>query len=179
MASSAATPELRYAILAGPTGSGKTELALRIAEAHGTEIVGADAFQVYAGLDLLSAKPSKAQREQVPHHLVDFVPLARRYDAFQYGQDARAAIATLNAAGKVPLVVGGTGFYLQALTSRLPDLPPPDPALRAQLAATELDELTARLRVLDPESWARVDLQNQRRVRRADWQPDAHEHPRG
>ncbi|MBV9490785.1 MAG: tRNA (adenosine(37)-N6)-dimethylallyltransferase MiaA, partial [Verrucomicrobia bacterium] len=99
-----AHPALRYAILTGPTGSGKSELALRFAETQGTEIVGADAFQVYAGLDLLSAKPPKAQRQLVPHHLVDFVPLDRCYDAFQYGQDARAAIAAVNAAGKVPLV---------------------------------------------------------------------------
>ncbi|MBV9490492.1 MAG: tRNA (adenosine(37)-N6)-dimethylallyltransferase MiaA, partial [Verrucomicrobia bacterium] len=127
----------------------------------------ADAFQVYAGLDLLSAKPSKAQRQQVPHHLVDFVPLARCYDAFQYGQDARAAIAAVNAAGKVPLVVGGTGFYLEALTSRLPEFPPADPGLRAELESAGHHNLVARLQALDPEGYARIDLRNPRRVLRA------------
>ena len=140
---------------------------MRIAEAHGTEIVGADAFQVYDGLDLLSAKPSNRQRERVPHHLVGFVPLACSYDAWQYGQHAREAVASVNRAGKVPLVVGGTGFYLQALTSRLPDLPAPDPELRARLGAIAHEELVKQLHTLDPYGFTRIDLRNPRRVLRA------------
>lgn len=163
----AAYSDLRYVIFSGPTAAGKTELAMRIAEAHHTEIIGADAFQVYEGLDLLSAKPSSRQRERVPHHLVGVVPLTHSYDAYQYGQHAREAIARLNEAGTVPLVVGGTGFYLQALTFRLPGLPAPDPELRARLGAIAHSELVKRLRTLDPHGCARIDLQNPRRVLRA------------
>jgi tRNA dimethylallyltransferase len=163
----AAHPDLRYVIFSGPTAAGKTELAVRIAEAHDTEIVSADAFQVYDGLDLLSAKPSSRQRERVPHHLVGIVPLTRSYDARQYGQHAREAIARVNGAGKVPLVVGGTGFYLQALTSRLPDLPAPDPELRARLGAIAHKELVKQLHTLDPHGFSRIDLRNPRRVLRA------------
>jgi tRNA dimethylallyltransferase len=163
----AAHSGLRYVIFSGPTAAGKTELAVRIAEAHGTEIIGADAFQVYDGLDLLSAKPSGRQRERVPHQLVGIVPLTHSYDASQYGRDARAAIARVNRAGQVPLVVGGTGFYLQALTSRLPDLPAPDPELRARLGAIPHADLVKQLCTLDPRGWKRIDLQNPRRVLRA------------
>jgi tRNA dimethylallyltransferase len=154
-------------IFGGPTAAGKTELAVRIAEAHGAEIVNADAFQVYEGLDLLSAKPSSRQLERVPHHLVGIVPLTHPYDAAQYGRHAREAIARVNAAGKVALVVGGTGFYLQALTSRLPDLPAPDPGLRARLGAVAHEELVKRLQSLDPRGFTRIDLRNPRRVLRA------------
>ncbi|MBV8900048.1 MAG: tRNA (adenosine(37)-N6)-dimethylallyltransferase MiaA [Verrucomicrobia bacterium] len=158
---------LRYVIFGGPTAAGKTELAMRIAEAHDTEIVSADAFQVYEGLDLLSAKPSRQQRERVPHHLIGIVPLTWPYDARQYGEHAREAIARVNRAGKVPLVVGGTGFYLQALTSRLPDLPAPDSALRARLGTMSHDELVKQLYTLDPHGFTRIDLRNPRRVLRA------------
>jgi tRNA dimethylallyltransferase len=163
----AARSDLRYVIFSGPTAAGKTELAVRIAEAHDTEIVSADAFQVYEGLNLLSAKPSSQQRERVSHHLVGIVPLTQSYDARQYGQHAREAIARVNRAGKVPLVVGGTGFYLQALTSRLPDLPIPDPELRTRLASMAHEDLVEQLHTLDPQGFTRIDLRNPRRVLRA------------
>lgn len=163
----AAGSGLRYVIFSGATAVGKTELAVQIAEAHDTEIVNADAFQVYKGLDLLSAKPSGRQFQRVPHHLVGIVPLAHRYDAAQYGRHAREAIARVNRAGKVPLVVGGTGFYLQALTFRLPDLPAPDPELRARLGAVAQEELVKQLHSLDPHGFTRIDLRNSRRVLRA------------
>jgi tRNA dimethylallyltransferase len=167
MSLSAARFDLRYVIFSGPTAAGKTELAVRIAEAHGTEIVSADAFQVYAGLDLLSAKPSSQQRARVLHHLVGIVPLTHSYDARQYGQHAREAIARVNETGKVPLVVGGTGFYLQALTCRLPDLPAPDPELRTRLASMAREDLVKQLHTLDPHGFTRLDLRNPRRVLRA------------
>lgn len=167
MSSPASRSTLRYVIFSGPTAAGKTELAVRIAEAYGTEIVSADAFQVYEGLDLLSAKPSNRQRERVRHHLMGIVPLTCSYDARQYGEHAREAIARVNRAGKVPLVVGGTGFYLQALTSRLPDLPAPDPKLRARLGTMPPEELVKQLSTLDPHGFARIDLRNPRRVLRA------------
>ncbi|MBW0000967.1 MAG: tRNA (adenosine(37)-N6)-dimethylallyltransferase MiaA [Verrucomicrobia bacterium] len=158
---------LRYVILGGSTAAGKTDLAVRIAEGHGTEIVSADAFQVYDGLDLLSAKPSREQRKRVPHHLVGFVPLPQPYDAHQFGRHAREAIARANSAGKIPLVVGGTGFYLHALTSRLPELPAPDPELRSRLEAMAPEHLIKELHTLDPHGFNRIDLQNPRRVLRA------------
>jgi tRNA dimethylallyltransferase len=163
----AARSVLRYVIFGGPTAAGKTELAVRFAEAHDTEIVSADAFQVYKGLDVLSAKPSSQQRERVPHHLVGIVPLTYSYDARQYGEHAREAIARVNRAGKIPLVVGGTGFYLQALTSRLPDLPAPDPELRTRLGTIPHEELVKQLHTLDPHGFTRIELRNPRRVLRA------------
>lgn len=162
-----ASSDLRYVILSGPTAAGKTDLAVRIAEAHGTEIISADAFQVYAGLDLLSAKPSSEQRRRVSHHLVGFVPLTRCYDAHQYGQHAREAVARANRAGQIPLVVGGTGFYLHALTFRLPELPAPDPELRSRLETMAPENLIKELHTLDPHGFNRVDRQNPRRVLRA------------
>ncbi len=160
-------PTLHFVILAGPTATGKTALGVELAEEYGAEIVGADAFQIYDGLDTLSAKPGPEERRRVPHRLIGTVPLAQRYDARQYGEEARRAIWQVNAAGKVALVVGGTGFYLEALTSRLPDLPPPDPDLRAELATMSLGELVGALRRLDPASHARIDRLNPRRVQRA------------
>ncbi|HEY0791576.1 MAG TPA: tRNA (adenosine(37)-N6)-dimethylallyltransferase MiaA [Chthoniobacterales bacterium] len=158
---------LRYVILAGPTATGKSEAAVRVAEACGTEVIGADAFQAYAGLDLLSAKPTVRQRERVPHHLIGVVPLTATYNAHQYAQQARAIVQSLNAAGRVPLVVGGTGFYLRALTHTLPELPAPDSDLRAELQAEPLERLLEELARLDPAAFLRIDRQNPRRVVRA------------
>jgi tRNA dimethylallyltransferase len=158
---------LRYVILAGPTAVGKSEVAVEAAEGCGTEIVGADAFQAYAGLDLLSAKPTPGQRERVRHHLIGVVPLTATYNAHRYAQQARAIVQNLNEIGKVPLIVGGTGFYLRALTHPFPELPPPDPDLRSRLQAEPLEHLLEELARLDPISFSQIDRQNPRRVVRA------------
>lgn len=153
--------------LVGPTAVGKTSLAVELAEQTGAEIVSADAFQVYEGLDLLTAKPTLDQRRRIRHHLVGCVPLADSYNVARFLQEARAAIDDIQRRGKPALVVGGSGLYVKALTHGLADLPEAQPALRAELAALPLVELLSRLRSLDPKTAAVIDIHNPRRVIRA------------
>ena len=158
-------PETAFFLL-GPTAVGKSDLAVELAEQVDGEIVGADAFQIYDGLDTLSAKPSAALRARVPHHLVGTVPLASAYDVATYREAALACITDIAARGKVPILCGGAGLYVRAITHGLSeDLPMADPALRARLEAEPLLTLVERLRLLDPE--ATVDEKNLRRVVRA------------
>ncbi len=140
---------------------------MRVAELCGAEIVGADAFQIYAGLDLLTAKPSAELRARAPHHLVGEIPLTQPFDVARYAALATQRIAEIHARGKRALIVGGTGLYVRALTHGLAALPPADAALRAEFEALPLAELEARLRALDPIAAAQIDLKNPRRVIRA------------
>ena len=154
-------------VLAGPTAVGKTDLAIRIAQNLQTEIVGGDAFQLYRGLDILTGKPTPAQLATVPHHLVGILPLTELCDAHKYALLARQTIAALNRSGTIPLVVGGTGFYLQALEGGIPQLPAADLALRAELNRLSTPELLRDLQTRDPLAWSRIDRHNRRRIIRA------------
>jgi tRNA dimethylallyltransferase len=149
----------------GPTAVGKSELAVALAERMGGEIVGADAFQIYAGLDILSAKPPPTLRARAAHHLIGEWPAAKAFDVGKYHALATQRIEKIVERGRVPVVCGGTGLYVRALTHGLADLPPADPILREELEKEPLPKLVARLRALDPH--ARVDEQNPRRVIRA------------
>lgn len=151
--------------IVGPTASGKSALAMRVAERLGGEIVSADSRQVYRGMDIGTAKPTVQERARVPHHLVDMVDPGERYDVLRYQRDARAALATIRARGHVALVVGGTGLYVRALLDGL-DLGslPHDPAVRARLESEDPTTLHDRLRAIDPEAAARVDARNRRRL---------------
>ncbi|MEO6750163.1 MAG: tRNA (adenosine(37)-N6)-dimethylallyltransferase MiaA [Chthoniobacteraceae bacterium] len=151
--------------LLGPTAVGKSALAVEFAERVGGEIIGADAFQVYAGLDVLSAKPSAELRARVPHHLVGEVPLTAHFDVAQWLARARECVAEITARGLVPIVCGGAGLYVRALTHGLAPLPGADAALRALLEKEPLPVLAERLLSLDPAS--AVDMRNPRRVIRA------------
>lgn len=154
-------------VLTAPTASGKTALSLRLALDYGLEIVAADAFTVYRGLDLGTAKPSAQERAAAPHHLLDVVDVTERYDVARYVQDAEAALSAILARGGRPLVVGGTGFYLAALIRGLPTTPPGvsevRAAIEARLAERGLDTLLA---LLPPDEAARAQ-RNPRRVVRA------------
>ena len=132
----------------------------------GAEIVNADAFQLYRGLETLTAAPSMADRAAVPHHLYGVLDPCERCDAARYAQMARSTLAEIASRGKLALVVGGSGLYLKALTHGLSDLPS-DPAVRAQLAARPLEEKVAMLIERDPAAAARVNLSNPRYVDRA------------
>jgi tRNA dimethylallyltransferase len=154
-------------ILAGPTGAGKTALSLLLASRLEGEIVGADAFQLYRGLPILTAQPSTEERAMIPHHLVGCIDPGESYDAARYGREALESIRNVVARGKRPIVVGGTGLYLKALLGGLDELPPRDHNLRSELARLDLPDLVERLRGLDPEGTANVDLANRRRVERA------------
>lgn len=156
--------------IVGPTGSGKTSVALELAEAGGAEIVNCDSRQIFRGLDIGSAKPTAAERARVPHHLFDVVNPDESFDAARYAAAARAAIAGITARGRRVVVVGGTGLYLRALRFGLFAGPPADPALRARLDAEEdaaPGALHARLTRLDPDSAARLHANDRLRLIRA------------
>ena len=122
-------------ILSGPTAVGKTQLSLTIAKAIGGEIISADSMQVYRGMDIGTAKVSVQERLQVPHHLIDSIDLDESFNVMEFYKHACQAIKEIFAKGAVPIVVGGTGFYIHALIYGPPSGPPSEPALRQQLEA--------------------------------------------
>jgi tRNA dimethylallyltransferase len=158
---------LRFFVLAGPTAVGKSEFAVEIAEQLGTEIVGVDAFQLYQGFHVLSGKPSSALQNRIRHHLISVLPASENCDAARFAALATEEIHRLNKQGLTPLVVGGSGFYIEALLSPLPDLPPADPLLRSQLAKEPLESLLNELKCCDPEAFDEIDKRNRRRIERA------------
>jgi tRNA dimethylallyltransferase len=156
--------------LVGPTGAGKTSVALQLAERWGAEIVNCDSRQVFRGLDIGTAKPTAAERGRVPHHLFDVVDPDQRFDAARYAALARAAIADIRRRGRRVLVVGGTGLYLKALRVGLFAGPAADAALRARLLAEEAaapGTLHARLARVDPPTAARLAVRDRVRLVRA------------
>ena len=124
---------IRICVVAGPTASGKTALAIALARRLGGEIVNADSQQVYRGLDVGTAKPTASERAAAPHHLLDVADPGEGMDAARFVTLADAAIADVSARGRVPIVAGGTGLYLRALLHGVVAAPGRDPALRARL----------------------------------------------
>jgi len=153
--------------IVGPTATGKSELAAEIACRLGAEIVSADAFQVYRGLDLLTAKPDGPTLAKAPHHLLSAVPLSEEMNVEKFRTAAGEALRDIQARGKQAIVVGGSGLYVKVLTHGLSQLPAADPKLRAQLSELSLDELCGQLIHFDPKAVDQVDLKNRRRVTRA------------
>lgn len=153
--------------IVGPTASGKSAVALALAERLGGEIISVDSMQVYRGLDIGTAKPKAEERARVPHHLIDVVELSESFDAAKFVTLASKAQADIAARGRVPIFCGGTGLYLKAYLDGLGQAPPADPALRKQLEAAPPDELLHELAARDPATYARIDKQNPRRVLRA------------
>lgn len=153
--------------ICGPTASGKTALALQKARELDGEIVNADAFQLYRGLEIVSAAPSSEERATVPHHLFGVLDPTHSSDAGTYMRLAKPVIAEIQSRGKTPIVTGGSGLYLKFLTHGPAPLPSGDARLRAELDARPLDELVAQLAALDPKEHARTALQNRRFVSRA------------
>ncbi len=153
--------------LVGPTAVGKTTVALELARLLDAEIVSADSMQVYRGMDIGTAKPSPAERAAVPHHLIDVVEVSEKFDVARYVTLANAAIAAIQRRRKTPLIAGGTGLYLRALTEGLSEAPDADPALRAELEAMGRESVLAELRRIDPEAADRIGPHNFRRLVRA------------
>jgi len=151
----------------GPTAVGKTALAIELAEKFDAEIVNADAFQVYRGLDVLTAKPDAEGQRRVRHHLVGQISLSETMSAAKFRELACGALADIRLRKKNAIVVGGSGLYLKTITHGFDQVPPPDPKLREELTALPLKELAERLQKLSPELAARTDLRNPRRVVRA------------
>ena len=158
---------LRFFVLAGPTAVGKSEFAVEIAERLRTEIVGADAFQIYEGFQILSGKPSTVLRVRIKHHLIGVLPVLENCDAARYTELASKTIQELNQRGVVPLLVGGSGFYIEALLNPLPELPAGDSDLREQLANESLSSLLSELKERDPAAFEKIDQHNRRRIERA------------
>jgi tRNA dimethylallyltransferase len=161
----------RLLALVGPTASGKSALAMRLAEETGAEIVSCDSLQVYRGLDVGSAKPPVEERRRVRHHLVDVVDPDQVFSAADYARLARAALADIRSRGRAAIVAGGTGLYLRALLRGLFTGPPRDVDLRRRLEGVaarfgdvKLHRLLARV---DPASAARLDPRDRVRVIRA------------
>jgi tRNA dimethylallyltransferase len=153
--------------ICGPTASGKSALALEMARELDGEIVNADAFQLYRGLEILSAAPSREDMAIVPHHLYGILDPTESADAGSYVRLARPVIEEIQSRGKTPIVTGGSGLYLKFLTHGPSPLPTGDAALRAGLDARPLEDLVAQLQALDPVEAARTALQNRRFVSRA------------
>lgn len=157
----------RAFFIVGPTATGKSELAADLAREMGAEIVSADAFQIYRGLDLLTAKPAASTLAKAPHHLIGTMPLSEEMNAEKYRRAALRAIDEINSRGKLAIVVGGSGLYVKALTHGLAALPESDPKLREKLNAMSLDDLRSQLARLDPEATRKIDIKNRRRLVRA------------
>jgi tRNA dimethylallyltransferase len=157
----------RAFFIVGPTATGKSELAADVADEIGAEIVSADAFQIYRGLDLLTAKPDASTLAKAPHHLIGTAPLNEEMNAEKYRCAATRAIDEINSRGKLAIVVGGSGLYIRALTHGLASVPETDRRLREKLNAMRLDGLYAQLIEFDPEAAQKIDTKNRRRVARA------------
>ena len=149
--------------IVGPTAVGKSEIAAEVAQRLNGEIISADAFQIYRGLDVLTAKPDPATLAKAPHHLIGAVPLSEEMNVEKY----RAAAEAIIASGKRLIVVGGTGLYIKALTHGLATLPAANPGLREKLERTTNEELFRSLRTLDPATAEKIDRHNRRRLIRA------------
>lgn len=153
--------------IVGPTAVGKSDIAAEVAARCGGELVGADAFQIYEGMRILTAKPTADVLTKAPHHLLDAVPVAHSFDVAQYLEAATRCIREIASRGKLPIVSGGTGLYVWALTHGISDLPAADASIRTRLEALDIAELRQRYAVLDPTGAAHIDSKNKRRLIRA------------
>jgi tRNA dimethylallyltransferase len=158
-------------LLMGPTASGKSALALELAERFDGEIVTVDSAQVYRGMDVGTAKPSAADRACVPHHLIDIIDPTQAYSAAAFARDALACVADIRARGRMPILCGGTMLYFKALTEGLSALPRADAAVREELDRRAAQEgwpaLHAELARVDPVTAARLASTDAQRIQRA------------
>jgi len=157
-------------IICGPTATGKSELALEVAQKYDGEIINADSMQLYQGMDIGTAKLTVEERRGIPHHLLDILKVTQDASVAQYQEQARAAIEDIQSRGKIAIVVGGTGLYIKSIVDEM-NFPETDPELRKKLEdEAELlgaAELYSRLRLLDPEAAAAIEPANIRRIIRA------------
>jgi tRNA dimethylallyltransferase len=158
-------------LLMGPTGAGKSDIALELAERFPFEIVSVDSAQVYRGMDIGTAKPELAIREKIPHHLIDIRDPAMSYSAGEFVRDAAEAMRQIWAKGRQPLLVGGTMLYYHALTVGLAELPEADIRIREQIdgqaAASGWASLHEELARVDPQAAARIHVNDPQRIQRA------------
>ena len=153
--------------MTGPTGAGKSALAVALALRLGGEVVGADAFQIYAGLPILTAQATEDLLSLVPHHLIGFLDPKEGFNAAMYAKAAWRCIRDIESRGRVPILTGGTGLYLKALTHGLVEMPKVNADLRARIRALPVEDALAELCEKDPAAPATIDTRNPVRVRRA------------
>lgn len=158
-------------LLMGPTATGKSAVAVALAEALGGEIVTVDSAQVYRGMDVGTAKPDAATRARVPHHLIDLIDPTESYSAARFCRDAGDAMAAIRSRGRLPILAGGTMLYFKALTEGLSALPRADPAARAAIdaeaARSGWPAMHAQLALVDPVTAARLSPADSQRIQRA------------
>ncbi len=161
----------RAVLIMGPTGAGKTDLAIELATNLPLEIISVDSAMVYRGLDIGSGKPARDVLAQIPHHLIDVLDPAQRYSAGQFLRDARRLIREIGARGRIPLLVGGTMLYFRALTRGLAELPEANAAVRAEIdaraAVTGWPALHSELARVDPDAARRIQPHDTQRIQRA------------
>jgi tRNA dimethylallyltransferase len=164
-------PKPKLIIIAGPTGIGKTSLGVDLAQMLGGEIISADSMQVYRYMDIGTAKPTPQEMEMVSHHMVDIVDPDDDFDAVQFSQQARPLISEIGSRGRIPIVVGGTGFYIKALLHGLFQSTAVDPNIRSRLkneaARVGGRHLYDRLRQIDPDTANRLHPNDSYRIIRA------------
>jgi tRNA dimethylallyltransferase len=155
----------------GPTASGKSDLAIRLARRHPFEIISVDSTMVYRGLDIGTAEPGPLMLREIPHHLIDICDPVERYSAARFREDALAAISAIHARAKIPLLVGGTGLYFRVLERGISKLPEADPTVRARLQQERdvhgSEHMHKRLAAVDPEAADRIHPNDPQRILRA------------
>ncbi|HPB60447.1 MAG TPA: tRNA (adenosine(37)-N6)-dimethylallyltransferase MiaA, partial [Candidatus Paceibacterota bacterium] len=158
----------KIVVILGPTASGKTALSIKVAQKIGGEVISADSRQVYKGLDLGTGKVTKKEMGSVPHHLLDVASPKRKFSVARYQKLANKKITEIIKRGRTPIIVGGSGFYIQAIVDNLilPDVPP-NPKLRLELQGKTIHELFSILKKIDPQRAKNIDENNPVRLIRA------------
>ncbi len=155
-------------VIVGPTSSGKTSLAIKLAKQFSGEVISADSRQVYKGLNLCSGKVTEDEMDGIPHHLLDVAEASTTYTVSDFVRDASAAVSTITENDNLPILAGGTFFYIDTFLGKMSaPAVPPNPVLRAELETKPLDELTQILHQLDPARTEAIDQKNPRRLIRA------------
>ena len=159
-------------VVAGATASGKTALAVSLARRFGGEVISADSMQIYQGMAIATAKPTEEEKREVPHHLMDFLPVTDTYSVARYVEDANRIAGEIAARGNVPIVAGGTGLYIDSLIDNImfedePDNSAVRAALRERREKEGIEALFAELERVDPETAAQLHINNENRVLRA------------
>lgn len=155
-------------VVLGPTATGKSDLAVEIALKHNGEVISADSRQVYTGLDIGTGKITKKEMKGVPHYMLDVVSAKKRFDVSMWQKETKKIISEIHSRGKLPIICGGTGFYIQSIVDNvvLPEVPP-DTELRKKLENKSLEQLIKILQKLDPEILKTIDTKNPVRLIRA------------
>ena len=154
-------------VICGPTASGKTSLGINLANKINGEIISADSMQIYKDFSIGSSKPTEEERKQAPHHLVDFVDADKRYSVADYKEDCQKAIEDILSRGKVPIIVGGTGLYIDSIIYNIKYLQiSTDYTYRKQLEAIPLEDLYKRAMEIDPRAMEKISSNDRKRISR-------------